>query len=136
MSTCPCAVGMGSKFWTQGLHKSLQAWRGGTGWCCPSHPCSQQASRGKQSLAGTSKPKAGGGFIVAVQDGPARGVEGHAVVIYIFGSGWIKLTEEMWHESLSLLQTLFREPGLQSIDHLGFYFPAAGGSVKMHGGKE
>lgn len=29
-----------------------------------------------------------------------------------------------------------REPGLQSIDHLGFYFPAAGGSVKMHGEKE
>lgn len=59
----------------------------------------------------------------------AWSMEGHAGAIYISRSGWIKQTEEMCRESLSLLHTLFRKPGLQSISHLACFSPAAGGFV-------
>lgn len=58
------------------------------------------------------------------------GVEEHAGAIYIFRSGWIKLTEEMCRESLSLLHTLFRKLGLQSITAICiffFFFPLTDG---------
>ena len=64
-----------------------------------------------------------------------EGVEERAGAIYIFRSGWIKPTEEMCRESLSLLHTLFRKLELQSISHL-FFSPGCWwlcSGEKMHG---